>query len=484
MDNKVALALALKRKQEIDKSLSFDPLDLKSRPTPQQQEIIDDFFNSHISNLFIMGGNQSGKTMLTLRIISYLFNNERHLPLRKNPDEPYLILVFARTSKQIEQSLFLKLERCLDPLSYKIIRVGNIIQAIHHKDNGNRIVFSSYENEHVAKERAQSYTADVAIIDELCKTKEFIEEVQRRLQAKNGKLLMPFTPKSPNPRIKEIVDNAQLPYAKCFKLSMMQNPVYTEEDKAKILYDLSTYSDSYRRTVLEGDWLQGDNLVYHIDPETVIENPTNYAEYWNHVESSDPAIESSHGLLLAAECPNSGLWYVIHADYIESPKSPTHLLESIFTITSKVKIVRRISDTMTWFISAAREKYGWNYLTPYDKNNRRLEMIAKVQENLGKKVKIAPWCTKLLDELAAYEWSDRGEGKIVNADKYHLLDSLRYLIDNLPTPSLVLPPTTSQAFELRKADLKRRKENESGSSIKSIRIKKHPKSWGVRRLMK
>lgn len=466
------LAAAMKRLTRMEKVSCFDAADLNSRPTPDQQAAINAFRTERLSVLALIGGNQSGKSALSMRILAWLF--EENFPeftrREKWGNEPLLILVVAQTLKQFEESLWRKLEPLLTDNNYHVQRVGGVISRIQNKTNGNTLLVFSHDNVNEARKRIQSFTAHVAVIDELPSKFALIEETLRRLQAKDGILLLPFTPKVPAPEIKRFVDSLKPPYGKRFKLKALDNPVYDEEQKRRILESTTTMSEAMRRTVLEGDWMTAEEAVYSLDHENVIEEPLGYHPSWRHVESSDPALSSKFGFLVAAQSPVNHCWYVVRADYIQDILVPQDMFEEVQRRVAGINLVRRISDPHeTWYIQTAA-KNGVTYMWPYDKARRKGELIKNLQTALGPKLRIAPWCSALVEELSSASWSQHAEGKIANSSSLHLNDCAQYLVDCLPKDSPHAVAPTWEA-ELRAANY-RRKQLEKTKTKQLSRIQR------------
>jgi hypothetical protein len=104
LDQQRKLAAALKRRKTLSLHDCFDPIDVNSRPTATQRQILDDV--DKVQFRYVIAGNQSGKTQTGAREVSWIFS-ENH-PNWKRPErwgnEPLLILVVARTTKQIEEN--------------------------------------------------------------------------------------------------------------------------------------------------------------------------------------------------------------------------------------------------------------------------------------------------------------------------------------------------------------------------------------------
>lgn len=427
------LAIALKRLEQLERREAFDPTNLASRPTAIQKQVIEDF--GKIKQQWIRAGNQSGKSQTCARILTWVLTDTH--PNWKRPsnwgEEPLLAIVAGRTGKQIEDSLLPKLRGYLEPGTYKEVRIGNIIQRLE-LSNGNRIVFQSLENPTTARERLQSYVAHLVWVDELPPTIDIVRELLIRVQARDGYFLASFTPTVINIEIQRYVDGLHEPEAKVYRFHMLDNPLYMDEKrKAELLSRYSHLPVHVQDAIFRGEWLSADDQVYYFNYDTMVEVPPDYDPLrWRHIESVDPALKSALGLTIWAEHPTTGLWYCVLAQYIRGIYVPTELVKAVQGITNKYNIVRRISDPHeVWYIQTAGSM-GISYSGVYKKNERKNELIKQLQEKLGGLCRIAPTCGDLISELQECRWSDRADGRIINASSYHLLDSAQYAIDNLP----------------------------------------------------
>lgn len=462
------VAAALRRLDLLKKAEAFDPINLESRPTASQKEVIDDF--GKIAIQWIVAATQSGKSQTCSRLVSWVL--EENHPSWKRPvswgEEPLLIIVAGRTGKQIEESLLPKLESYLTPGSYKVVRIGNIVQRLEHL-NGNRIVFQSMENPNVARERIQSYVAHLVWVDEMPQSIGIIDELLRRIQARSGYFLASFTPLVVNDEIRRMVDSASLPYAKKYKFTMFDNPLYALADKrAEILSSMANMPESVRNTRLYGDWSVNEEAVYYFDYDTMCELPQGYSPMWRHVESVDPALKSALGLTVWAEDPATARWYCILAEYIKGIYVPTELVAFVRDRTKGYNIVRRIADPHeVWYIQTAGSM-GISYIGVYKKNERKNELIKQLQQFLGSgRIRISPTCEFLLSELQECRWSDRAEGRIVNSSSYHLLDSAQYFCDGIPTAQTKPIEFTLDSWytQLLTANQRRLKQEEKAQTI-------------------
>lgn len=464
------LLAALERLERLQRQECFDPINPASKPTPSQQEVIDDIATHKIQ--IIRAGNQSGKSQTCARIVTWILS-ETH-PKWKRPvewgGESLLGVIAGRSGKQIEESLLPKIRSYLEPGSYKEVRIGNIIQRLE-LSNGNRIVFQSLENPSMARDRLQSYVAHIVWVDELPPTADIMNELMVRIQARNGYLLASFTPLVRNIKVQKFVDGLKEPVAKTYRFKMLDNPLYSDHSRREeILASMAHLPEHVRNSRLYGDWMSDDSAVYYFNHETMVEMPQNYSPMWRHVESVDPALKSALGYTLWAEDPGSGVWYCVKAEYVKGILVPTELVEAVRKMSANYNIVRRISDPHeSWYIHTAASM-GIQYSTVYKKNDRKAELIKNFQEALGVKIKIAPHVESLVEEISGARWSDTREGKIASGSDMHLGDSAQYFVDCMPKRENSLPVATSWHAHLRQAD-QQRKKNEMELMVRAIQRK-------------
>ena len=427
------VAAALRRLASLTRATCFDPVNPESEPTPAQKQVIDDF--GKIPAQYIVAGSQSGKSQTCSRLVSW-FLTDSH-PSWKQPlewgNEDRLILVCGRTGKQIEESLLPKIRSYLEPGSYKEVRIGNIIQRLE-MTNGTRIVFQSLENPNVARERIQSYVAHLVWVDEMPPTDDIIDELLRRVQARNGLFLASFTPLVENIRIQRRVDGAIEPHGKKYKFSMLDNPVYHDVGRReKIMSELAHLPESIRNTRLFGDWSASDSAVYYFNPDIAgLSVPSDYSRSWRHVEAVDPALKSALGYTLWAEEPATGRWFLVNSEEISGIHEPEAMVRAVLAKSQYYNVVKRVSDPHeVWFISTAH-RLGLKYVGVYKKNERKGELIKQAQSFLGTRVFIPLHNTEFVDQLVGCKWATSEQDRIVNASSKHLLDSWHYFCDNIP----------------------------------------------------
>lgn len=435
---------------------------LRSGFNTRQEETYDIHVDSP-TNLYLLANglvtHNSGKSQTCARILTWVITDTH--PNWKRPQEwgkePVLAIVAGRTGKQLEDSLLPKIKSYLEPGTYKEVRVGNMIQRLE-LENGSRVIFQSLENPQQATERLQSYVAHITWCDELPPTLALIRELLVRTQARRGYNLFSFTPTSVNTEVQKYVDSLKEPAARVYRFSMLDNPLYKDPVRRKELIDRYSYlSPEQQKMVFEGEWLSADGQVYHFDYTTMVEFPAGYSPMWRHVESVDPAISSALGLTIWAENPLNNKWYCIKDIYIKGVLIPTEIVKAVQQETRGLNIVRRISDYAPWYTTTA-SSMGIQYLTVQNKNHGRKEELTKaLQQALLDSIRIAPHCTRLIDELQDCRWSDKGEGRIVNHSSFHLIDSAQYFVDIKPRPEKTISFVSQQDY-LYQANEKRKLE--------------------------
>lgn len=425
------LALAVQQLNRLERQEVFDPFRPGSRATSYQQAIIDDFGKVLIQHA--IAGNRSGKSQLGARILAWMLAEDKPgwtRPVRWGPGS-LLFMCIGRVSKQVEEVLYRKVRAFFAEGELHEFRVGNALQKVVHRRTGNTLLFASHHNAAEAREKVQAYELHGFWLDEMPSDVRLVEELERRVQDRHGFQFTSFTPKVKNLAIRKKVDAVQLPYGKQYKLRMLDNPIYTDDDKAGILRSLEGMPEGYRKCVLEGDWMDDDFSVYSVGEGTV-RDPVDYSPTWRHVESADPALQSKHGQIVFSECPQSGHWWIVRDEYISGIYVPEDLVTAVTSRVKDLTIVRRVCDpASTWYIGQA-SKMGFTYQTPWDKNNRRPEMMKALQAALGVTLFIAPWCQNIQDELSSMQWSETAADRIVNQHSFHLHDATIYGLDCLP----------------------------------------------------
>lgn len=446
------LHTAINKLKSIERIKCFDAFVADSRPTEKQQQVFRDI--ATVMCRYVVAGNQSGKSQMGAREVSWIFNHQHpHWDTKKQfGDTPILILVIGRVGEQVETELWgRKIKPFLEPNTYKEIRTGNSLQRVVHKDNGNTIVFLSHHNVNEAREKAQAFTAAYVWLDEMPRSLSLVVELELRTIANNGRMLTTFTPLIREPRIKDKIESVELPVGKKYQFAMLDNPIYQGREE-EIAQRFASVPEDERNARLYGEWFKGGMQVYNFNTKDII-TPKNYHPNWVHIECIDPAASGKAGLVLLANEPDTNKWYVVKAVYIKGV-APTDLLEEVAQQTKGYNIIRKVCDPHeTWYIKEAAKQKRY-YTGVYKKNERKHELIKNLGEALNHKIVITEWVPLLIDELDSCMWSEDREDKIIGASRFHLLDCLQYGLDNLPKMSETPKPKTWEQ-QLRSDNKKR-----------------------------
>jgi hypothetical protein len=430
LEKKRELAVALKRMQVMELKKCFDPYNPKSRPTRKQRGVLKEF--GKYSYQYIQAGNQTGKSQIGGRVVSWLYKRDHpYFDVEKAwPNEPILIIVCGRTSRQVEELWDKKIKPFLMPNEYREQRMGSMLASVTNPINESKIIFATHHNANEARAKVQSYVANFFWFDELTDYLPLIEEAQRRVQAKQGVFMMTYTPKLRAPMVKEYIESPN-PNAKIYKMSMLDNPIYKDRQQ-EMMDNVAGLSEDYRNSVLFGSWYVGENSVYGFDMKKHVED-IQYSQEWPHIVAVDPAASGLMGYTLwAAPYSNAQVWYCVDCEYLKG-RAPSDMIELVENRVSKFSVIKRIVDPHeAWFIKEAWKQKKVNYLGVPRKNHRKKELITQLNEALGVRVRIMPNCRELIDELSSCQWSESVPDKIINAHQFHLADCAQYFVDMMP----------------------------------------------------
>ncbi len=349
-------------------------------------------------------------------------------------DEPLLLIVAGRTTDQLDKLWKTKIEPFLPKDSYnKPKKQGGVLKEVVNKHNGNTIIFTSHDKAKEAAEKVQSYVANFVWLDEMPGDYKYIEELQRRCDSKRAQFIATFTPKSRNEKIKSMVDNVDSSVGIKYQMGMLDNPRFwgrEEEQRAKIAH----LPLEQQLAILEGAWMGVEERVFNLEREFHIDPiPKSYSVNWPHIVSTDPAASGKAGLVIAARNPEDEKWWVIKAMYLAG-KAPSDLVEEIEKIAEPYNVVRRVYDPHeTGFLKEANKAGIRGYMGVWNKSQRKKELITNVQQALKDGwLKFSERLYDMYSELNDAEWN-LDETGIRRSTKYHLLDALQYMIDNLPS---------------------------------------------------
>lgn len=474
------LAAAVARLTKLEKQDSFDPAVPGSKPTPDQQAFLNDIDKYKVR--VIRAGNRSGKGATAARELAWILTNTH--PHWTRPPEwgtgPMQVLVAGQTLTNMETEIWnKKLSPFLNLGDWRQVRQGQQLKAARNKVTGDEIIFLSHADSSEKNRRAmQGYTAHYVWLDEMPGSVGILQEIMDRA-ATNGMFVATFTPKFKSEEIRKAIDALDGEYGRIYRFRRLDNPLFQsrmDEELAK----LEGMSENMRNSILYGDWYAGDSSVYEWAPERMEKEPEGYSRAWRHVLSIDPAVKSKFGFTLWAEEPRTGIWYLVRDDYIQGIYDPRELHGEVQKRCEGYNIVRRVCDPHeSWFIATASSN-GVSYITPYDKNNRKHDLIKGLQSALSSgKIKISPWCTVFKDEIQACQWSETTD-KIVNSSSFHTLDSAQYFVDVMPKePGPV--PNMSWHEELRRGNQKRKKQEAVAKKYNKNTRMRPVRMWGQRR---
>lgn len=413
--------------------LSFDANHINSRPTEKQSEILKSTLNCH----YVIGSNRSGKSQLGARAISWFFENN-HPYLERPPewgDGPITILFVGQVQEQMESALWVpKVERFLEPGSYKPVKQGGSISRIEHKTNGNRIIFISHQDSEAARKKAQGYAAHVIWLDEMPNKASLLSELRARVLDTNGFMYCTFTPLLRNIEIKKIVDGKS-PNSKKWFISVLDNPVF-ESRKDEIVAEFRAMSSSEAefQARLNGQWMTGDNAVFLYDSERHWRSlPDGYEPHlWPHVAVVDPAASGQAGLTVYAREPDRDIWYCIMARYLRGDAF-SRMVPEIESIIKKFNIVKRICDCNPSGFYKEAHIHGIKYFPITEKSYNKENSIDEANNALSEgRVFMSTGADLLIDELVTCARSEDNPDRIIKASKYHTADTFRYFVQLKP----------------------------------------------------
>ncbi len=431
LDRKRELAIALKRSHTLQLRECFDPINPESRPTVIQEQILRDINN--VLFQYVQGGNQSGKTATASRVYAWLMQGHHpYWDFRALwPEEPLLMLLMGRLNNQVEEIWERKIKPFLQPHEFRENRQGGTLQYVVNPTNKHKIVFATHNNPVEAREKVQSYSAHMVWLDELTDHLPIIEELQRRVQAKRGRMMITYTPKIRAEAVKKFIENPT-PYSKIYRISMLDNPVY-DGRREELMSQIDSLPESQRNTILYGDWYVGEQAVFSYDPDKHNEQPKGYSVLWPHIISVDPAASGLMGMTTwAAPDANAHRWYCVHAEYLKGA-APSDLVLTVEEKNAGRTVIYRICDTHeSWFIKEAA-KHKIIYRGVPNKHSRKKELIAGCNQALAnERIKLTSESSELGAEFSTAQWSETVEDKIVNASRYHLADTAQYFVDLQP----------------------------------------------------
>lgn len=447
----------------------------------------------HPSHTFICEGiavGNSGKSQLLRRVIAwFLAEGQSDIPFKRKPEwqGPLQGLLVSRSHKQLSESLVPGILAFFGLGEIKIVHTSNYIDKIIHIKTGNYIICAVHDQPAQAREKLQSFTVPAVFLDELpsgASAFKLIEELEARCMVMKGFLFAAFTPKSINKLVKDHVESAVPPIARRYTLKFTDNPAVDTETIEARLQQISHMPEHMQKTILEGSWMQSESTVYTLT-DYAIQVPVDYSPLWRHVIGVDPGLSSKQGVVVTAEDPTNGRWYVIHSETfskLSDVDEGVRVVSDYITRThiNVVKIAYDAAGTY-WYLHAKKHPILNRYKieAPWNKNStaRREDMISAVQTAIGNTLFVAPWNDDLIEEFGSYHWSETVPGKIAQSQKYHLLDALRYLVDLLP--KFVPQPQASVVSWQQEVQMEIRKYNQESRerAAKRREEESHRSNW-------
>lgn len=458
------LAAAIRRKEALQRDKAMDPFVPDSRPAAYQDEVFKDI-NDYPTRVLIWG-NQTGKSQCGGRELSWILENKH--PYLKRPKSwdgrPIGAIVMGKVGEQVETLLWKeKIKPFLTPGTYKEVRTGNSLQRVDAVDGSWTILLMSHHNAEEARQKAQGFSYQYVWLDEMPTSLSLIAELESRTIAKDGKLLITFTPLIRNAEIKSWVEGLDPTIGKRYKAGMLDNPIYSDR-KEEILKRYANYPEAERNARLYGDWLVGDLGVYDFDAaRDLVHAPEGYGPDWKHLYAVDPASSGKSGYAVFAQRPSDDQWFLVRTGYYKE-KVPTKNVERSEQNVAGHRVIRRVADSHeTWFIQQAYSM-GYSYLMPHRKNERKDELIKQLQNVIHtKRVLIVEGQEDFNKEISTCMYSEKDSGKIVNATSYHILDAVQYGVDMIPqlnkkpAEPLDADPVVQDGKEIRRAWAKEKK---------------------------
>lgn len=460
---------ALKAERQKQKQLCIDPYKPSSRPSEQQDTVLKEVTKQLV---YLVAGNQFGKSQIGARILSWKFQDNHPYWRRPNKkqcfskecnshniqcidhdmdeyicndcertwidwgDEPLTLLVAGRVMKQIEELWEKKVQPFLgkEGVDYKIRKDGGALSSVVNLKNGNKIIFFTHDKAEQSREKVQSFVAHHVWLDEMPSSHKYIEEFQRRVDARRGQFIATFTPKAPNPVIRQMAENVDPLVGIKFKFGKLDNPIYRNRKEQEIA-KLAGLPEAERNCILYGDWMDSSDAVFQF-PETSIQPlPEDYSKLgWPHLFSIDPAAGGKTGYCIIGIRPLDKMPFVVEAGYMKVEGNTARYMSNIIRKTTEYHVVRKVFDPAErWFSNYLTEnrEYGWMEAYKQDKT----QLIIGLQKQLESgKLLIFNELTELISELKDAEWDDNPSkfGKIKNSTKYHICDALQYAINHMP----------------------------------------------------
>jgi hypothetical protein len=420
---------------QLDACLDAD--DLESRPTGAQIDFLKD---EQSEIIWIVAANRSGKTQTWVRAITWwALNMHPHITPPKSWGDKFNILVVGRTLEILETEIWEKKIRPLLPHgSYHVSRKGQSISSVEIESTGHKILFMSHHDAHNAREKVQGFTAPIVVLDEMPDDAGLVSElIMRTATIKGAKFIGAFTPLVENEQIRKVVDSSGTRYT------------FKPEDNPRIIERFGTIEDyevwlkgncateAEYRARRYGEWYyRSGRVIGSFDPQKHLHPlpPTYHPHTARHIAMVDPAAVGLVGVTIWAEM-GVDRWQCVYAKKHKGDAAFT-LVKELEEVYKGYNITERRCDCNPAGFYKEATRQGIQYIPVADKQDRKWETIEKantaiMEHRVSLTVDAAQ---ELADECMQAKVSESNTNKIVASSSWHLIDCLRYFVDNIPAP--------------------------------------------------
>lgn len=469
----------------------FTHSDVNSKATGAQKEFLEDI--QDVTIRWAVCDNRSGKTGTAAREASWIFQNTHPFFTRPKPwgDGPILMIILGKKIEQMQTAIWeQQIKPFLEPGTFKEKYGSSGLEKITNLKNGNMIIFQSHNNPEEARKNVQGYDAHWVWVDEMPESDRLIAELTTRLVSVDGRMLATFTPLVFNVKIKLMVERAALPIAKKYHFSIYENPANMAIGIDKVIATIKEGCASIEEfeARVGGKWIAAGNRVSCYSPNKHKAKPERYDPLvWRHIVSVDPSASGKTGLVIIAEDPADGIWYVMKSKYMDGDAAFI-LVEEVEKEIAGRNISLRVCDSNPagFYKEAARRSI--TYRTVADiKANAKHDLINNANTILAEGRAVLTEGAEILeDELIQCVWSETNPDKIVNGSRFHTFDAFQYALANLLKfdGDAVVKRTPEEALfhRVRKAKEKKNKDKLQ-QAYRIMQKKQHRRAKRQRRAM-
>lgn len=466
--------------QQLDECLDAD--DLESRPTGAQ---IDFLHDSESEIIWIVAANRSGKTATWVRaVIWWLTGKHPYVKPPKSWGDKFNILVVGRTLEILGTEIWeKKMKPLLPPGSFTPTRSGPTISSVEYHETGNKLIFMSHHDARNAREKVQGFTAPVVILDEMPDDAGLVSElIMRTATIKGAKFIGAFTPLVENDQIRKVVDASGTRY----KFKPEDNPKLMERFGGISEYETwlkaQCATDAEYNARRFGDWYYRSGRVIaaydasrHMRPMFEGYHPM----LTRHVAIVDPAAVGLVGVTIWAEGP--GVWQCAYSAELEGDAA-FNLVKELESIYKHYNIIERRCDCNPAGFYKEALRQGISYIPIADKMDRKWETIEKANAAFAQDtILLSPESQSLADQCLQAKVSETNTNKIIASSSWHLIDCLRYFVDNMPK-AVAVPRVFKSISHARKQLYMEEKEARRKKMERQMKIiqKRNERRWNRR----